>query len=155
MGHPSYGYGIWFYNYCTPPTISLVLLLCPWMWGIFPWWVPASSCQWMFNSCLWFWYSHRRRWAHILPLHHFWIELTHDNIWKQGSVVLDLAHLDCEALLCRFSRLFHWIYFKWRQHFTISKALPHIFFQWPSQEPSEESMSLEYWWLELHTIFSQ
>ena len=28
-------YGIWFYCDCTPPIISLQLLLCPWMWGIF------------------------------------------------------------------------------------------------------------------------
>ena len=33
MGHPS-RYGIWFYCDCAPPTISLWLLLCLWMWGI-------------------------------------------------------------------------------------------------------------------------
>ena len=33
--HPPSSYGIWFYCDCTPPTISLWLLLCPWMWGIF------------------------------------------------------------------------------------------------------------------------
>ena len=39
-----------------PPTILLQLLLCPWMWDIcfffffLIWWVPASSCQWLFNS---------------------------------------------------------------------------------------------------------
>ena len=27
----------------TPPTILLGLLLCPWMWGIFLWWVPTAS----------------------------------------------------------------------------------------------------------------
>ena len=33
--HPSTHYGIWFYCDCTPPTISLWLLLCLWIWGIF------------------------------------------------------------------------------------------------------------------------
>ena len=33
--HPLSGNGIWFYCDCTPPTISLRLLLCLWMWGIF------------------------------------------------------------------------------------------------------------------------
>ena len=32
---PASGYGIWFYCDCTPPTISLWLLLCLWMWDIF------------------------------------------------------------------------------------------------------------------------
>ena len=31
-GHPLREYWIWFYNYCTPPTIWLWLLL--WIWGI-------------------------------------------------------------------------------------------------------------------------
>ena len=35
VSHPPSGYGIWFYCDCTPPTISLWLLLCLWMWGIF------------------------------------------------------------------------------------------------------------------------
>ena len=35
---------------CTPPTVSLQLLLCLWMWCIFFWWVPAFSCWWLFNS---------------------------------------------------------------------------------------------------------
>ena len=35
VGHPPSGYGIWFYCDCTPLTISLQLLLCLWMWGIF------------------------------------------------------------------------------------------------------------------------
>ena len=33
--HPPSSYGIWFYCGCAPPTISLWLLLCLWMWGIF------------------------------------------------------------------------------------------------------------------------
>ena len=32
---PSSGNGIWFYCVCAPPTISLWLLLCLWMWGMF------------------------------------------------------------------------------------------------------------------------
>ena len=32
------------------PTMSLQLLICLWMWDIFFWWVPASFCQWLFNS---------------------------------------------------------------------------------------------------------
>ena len=35
VSHPPSGYGIWFYCDCIPPTISLRLLLCLWMWGIF------------------------------------------------------------------------------------------------------------------------
>ena len=35
VSHPPSGYGIWFYCDCAPPTISLWLLLCLWMWGIF------------------------------------------------------------------------------------------------------------------------
>ena len=35
VSHPPRVYGIWFYCDCTPHTISLWLLLCFWMWGIF------------------------------------------------------------------------------------------------------------------------
>ena len=35
VSHPPSSYGIWFYCDCTPPTISLWLLLCLWMWRIF------------------------------------------------------------------------------------------------------------------------
>ena len=35
VSHPPSGYGIRFYCDCTPPTISLQLLLCLWMWDIF------------------------------------------------------------------------------------------------------------------------
>ena len=35
VSHPPSSYGIWFHCDCTPPTISLWLLLCLWMWGIF------------------------------------------------------------------------------------------------------------------------
>ena len=35
VSHPPSSYGIWFYCDCTPPTVSLWLLLCLWMWGIF------------------------------------------------------------------------------------------------------------------------
>ena len=35
VSHPPSSYGIWFYCDCAPPTISLRLLLCLWMWGIF------------------------------------------------------------------------------------------------------------------------
>ena len=35
VSHPPSSYGIWFYCDCTPPTISLRLLLCFWMQGIF------------------------------------------------------------------------------------------------------------------------
>ena len=37
VGHAPGKYGIWFYRDCTPPTISLRLLLCLWMWSIFFW----------------------------------------------------------------------------------------------------------------------
>ena len=35
MSHPPSSYGIWFYCDCAPPTVSLWLLLCLCMWGIF------------------------------------------------------------------------------------------------------------------------
>ena len=35
VSHPPSSYGIWFYCDCTPPTVSLWLLLCLWMWSIF------------------------------------------------------------------------------------------------------------------------
>ena len=35
VSHPPPSYAIWFYCDCAPPTISLWLLLCLWMWGIF------------------------------------------------------------------------------------------------------------------------
>ena len=33
-----------------PPTILMGLLLFPWRWGIFFWWDPAFSCQWLLLS---------------------------------------------------------------------------------------------------------
>ena len=35
VSHPSSSYRFWFYCDCAPPTISLWLLLCFWMWGMF------------------------------------------------------------------------------------------------------------------------
>ena len=35
VSHPPSSYGVWFYCDCAPPTFSLWLLLCLWMWGIF------------------------------------------------------------------------------------------------------------------------
>ena len=35
VSHPPSNYGIWFYCDCNPPTISLWVPLCLWMWGIF------------------------------------------------------------------------------------------------------------------------
>ena len=35
VSHPPTSYGIWFYSNCAPPTVSLWLLRCLWMWGIF------------------------------------------------------------------------------------------------------------------------
>ena len=35
VGHPLGKYEIWFYHGSAPPTISLQLLLCLWMWGRF------------------------------------------------------------------------------------------------------------------------
>ena len=35
VSHPPSSYRIWFYCDCAPPTLSLWLLLCLWMWGIF------------------------------------------------------------------------------------------------------------------------
>ena len=35
VSHPPISCGIWSYCDCAPPTVSLRLLLCLWMWGIF------------------------------------------------------------------------------------------------------------------------
>ena len=35
VSHPPSGYGIWFYCDWAPPTVSLWLLLCLFLWGIF------------------------------------------------------------------------------------------------------------------------
>ena len=35
VSHSPSSYRIWFYHDCTRPTVSLWLLLCLWMWGIF------------------------------------------------------------------------------------------------------------------------
>ena len=35
VSHTPSSYGIWFYRDCVPRTVSLQLLLCLWMWGIF------------------------------------------------------------------------------------------------------------------------
>ena len=51
VGHPPSRYGIWFYCDFIPPTISLWLLLCLWMRGIFFWCVPVFSSWWLFSNC--------------------------------------------------------------------------------------------------------
>ena len=39
--------------------------------------VPSSSCQWLFNTSLRFWCSCRKRWVHVLLLHHLELETLH------------------------------------------------------------------------------
>ena len=78
-------------NFILPPYhLSGASLLCPWTWGVFFWWNPTFSCQWLFSSELQFWSSHRRRCVHFLLLLHLLLssntfatwceELTH---WKR------------------------------------------------------------------------
>ena len=43
------GMGFDFKHNFAPPTVLPRLFLCPWMWGIFFWWDPAFSCQWLFS----------------------------------------------------------------------------------------------------------
>ena len=75
-------------------TILLGLLLKPWTWGIFFWWGPTFSYQWLFSSELQFWSSHRR-WAHILLLHH----LENPPEWDFAPL-----HTNCVSHVCkRFS----------------------------------------------------
>ena len=50
VGHPPSKFEFLFYWDCASPTISLWLLPCVWTWGILFFWVPVSSCQWLFNS---------------------------------------------------------------------------------------------------------
>ena len=50
VGHQPGRYRIWFLLWLCSSYCSLRLLLCLWMWDVFLWWVPASSCQWLFNS---------------------------------------------------------------------------------------------------------
>ena len=48
VSHLPISYGIWFYCDCSPPTISLWLLLCLWMWGIYFGeflWLPVDGCS--------------------------------------------------------------------------------------------------------------
>ena len=47
VSHPPSDHGIWFYCYCAPPTLSLQLLPCPWMWGIFfgDFQCPVEECS--------------------------------------------------------------------------------------------------------------
>ena len=52
VGRPPGRYRIWLYCDCATPTISLQLLPCPWMWGIFSGWFPVSPQRWLFNSQL-------------------------------------------------------------------------------------------------------
>ena len=47
---PTWQVRICFFHNCVSPTILLWLLLCPWMWSIFFWQVPVSSCRQLFNS---------------------------------------------------------------------------------------------------------
>ena len=65
------GMGFDFKHDFTPPTVLLRLLLCYWMCGIFFWWDPTFSRQWLFSRELQFWRSRRRRWVYDLLLH--WI----------------------------------------------------------------------------------
>ena len=73
----------------APPTILLGLLLCPWMWGIFFSWNPTLLYRWLFSSELQVWGSCRRRWAHILLLHHLVSEpdLCLSPLQRYGSAV--------------------------------------------------------------------
>ena len=47
VSYPLSSYGIWFYCDCAPPTVSLWLLLCLWMWGIFGEFqcLPVDDCS--------------------------------------------------------------------------------------------------------------
>ena len=63
-----------------PPLTGLLgLLLCPWTWGIFFCWDPTFSCQWLFIDKLQFWPSYRRRWVHVLLLHHLAMQRWEDH----------------------------------------------------------------------------
>ena len=92
MGHPLGGYGIWFYHDCAPPTISLWLLLCLWMWDIF-FLVGSSILLSMFNSQLQFWCFLRRRGTCVLLPHHFPLLLL--KIWLFVCLLLS-----CISSLC-------------------------------------------------------
>ena len=50
VNHPPSGYGIWFYCDCAPPTVSLRLLLCLWMWDIFFGGGGERSWVWLLRS---------------------------------------------------------------------------------------------------------
>ena len=70
MCRPPGGYGIWFYCSCVPPTVSLWLLLCLWMYSIF-----FGRFQHFFVGCCSavscnFGVFVRGVWAHVLLLRH-------------------------------------------------------------------------------------
>ena len=80
--------GLLWYNFspiCESPTQQLwgliLLWLCPSYHliaasplsldvGYLFWWVPVSSCRWLFSSYLWFQCSRKREREHVLLLHH-------------------------------------------------------------------------------------
>ena len=51
MGHPPSRYGMWFYCDYTPPTISLQLLLCPWIFFFFAGFLCPSISGCVIASC--------------------------------------------------------------------------------------------------------
>ena len=72
----------------TPLTILLGCLLCPWIWGIFFWWDRTFSCQWLFDSEVQFWSSHRR-WVHVLLLCHLGVPRRHLLLGRKAMTNLD------------------------------------------------------------------
>ena len=59
VSHPPSSYGNWFYCDCAPPTISLWILLCLWMWGIFFGEFQCFSVD-DCSAVTWFQCSHKR-----------------------------------------------------------------------------------------------
>ena len=97
-------YRILFYHVCPSPSASLWLLLCVCVCGFlsldmgylfFGHGVPASSCQWLFNTSLRFRCSCRKRWVHVLLLHDLELENLHCFYCTIDSLNLALNSLGC------------------------------------------------------------
>ena len=100
VSHPPTIYGIWFYCDCASPTVSLWLLLCLWMWGIFFGEFqclsvddcPAPSCDSPVICFLAKKYVYR---SSVGPLYHS--PMIYILLWSYASLFLGFTSLLCRS----------------------------------------------------------
>ena len=81
--------------------------------GHFLWWVPTSSCCWLFNSYLRF-CSWRERYAHVLLLHHSGLSQALSRLYLSHSPLpftFLLSSVICKASLDNHLALLHFFFF--------------------------------------------